>query len=74
MSEGQHTHARRQPEQAEVYDLGHYEAMIVGKALAFAAGRDESYSLSADEARDLWRLATVFQHGGTITVIRRVDQ
>ena len=63
--------SRREAETNQhVFALGHYEQMVVGKALAWAATGDPDYALTPSEAEYAATLDPIFAAHGLVTVIR----
>jgi hypothetical protein len=62
---------RRQPEATvETYALGHYEQMVLSKALAYAIDPNPWKGLSSSEQQYLTKLQHIFASHGTVTVTR----
>jgi len=66
--------AMRMPEErVQVFVLGHYEQMIVAKALAWATTGDPDFKPTPDETANLRGLEYIFAHHCRVTVLREVD-
>lgn len=61
----------RQPDTPHVYALGHYEQMILARAVAVSTD-STAPPLTAKERADLAELAHIFTQPGTITILKDV--
>lgn len=58
-----------------MYELGHYEQMLLAKAVHYAAtgGAEADYALTEKEAHDLWGLVHIVSDHLPVTIIRQVS-